>query len=199
MVTQQHSGFEATGPITLSGEGLVYIELRPDLDFETIRGNVGIPALVSQGIFRGFSLPVYAADNQELFFTICVLNRWDGVSDIKVHAECWLTQAQAASKKFNLRLDWEHFTPGVDVIPATSNQVPVQTETGIVAQFKSYKVEFTIDYDIDTPDNIVADDQLAIRLIRIDADPIGDEIGGEVVIHHVGVIFRRDKLGVATP
>ncbi|GAH65796.1 unnamed protein product, partial [marine sediment metagenome] len=57
---------------------LVYLELRPQLDSWTIKGQVGIPALVTRGIFHGFSLPVYAANDQELFGTICVPGRWDG-------------------------------------------------------------------------------------------------------------------------
>lgn len=190
-------GLESTAPITMSSDGLVYIELRPDLDFETIRGNVGIPTLVTQGIYRGFSLPIYAADNEELFFTICTPDRWDGTSDIMAHAYCWLSQAED-SKNFKLQLSWEHYTPVTDVVPATSHDVEVQTATGAgAAQFQSYIVELIIDYDFDTPDNIVADDILGLRLRRIAA--AADECAGEIVFNHFGVFFRRDKLGVTSP
>lgn len=184
------AAFEATGPIITSGDGLVYIELRPDLDFETIRGNAGIPTLVTRGIFRGFSLPVYAADNEELFAEICVPSRWDGASDIYVHLYCWLAQAEV-NKNFNLQVTWEHYTSGTDVVPATSANVEVETPAN-AAQFQSYEVEFTLVYG-----DLVADDIIGLRVRRIAA--VGDECIGEIVINHYGVIFRRDKLGVATP
>ena len=172
--------------------GLTYLEFRPDLDFETIRGQAGVPALVTRGIFRGFTLPVYAADNQELFISLCVPGRWDGESDITVEVVCWLSQANDA-KNFQLRLEWEHFTPGVDAVPATSANVDVETATGAGApQFKSYKVLFTLPYG-----DLLADDILQMRLYRIAASI--NECAGNIVINHQGLIFRRDKLGVIVP
>lgn len=179
-------------PILLAGEGLVYVEFRPDLDFETIRGNAGIPTLVTRGILRGFSLPVYAADNEELFGTICVPDRWDGASDVYIHLYCWLAIAED-TKNFKLQVSWEHYTPGADVVPATSTDVEIQTATGALApQFKSYKVELQLTFG-----DLAADDILGIRLRRIAAD--ANDCVGEIVISHWGIIFRRDKLGVATP
>lgn len=184
-------------PITLHDQGLVFVEFRPDLDFDTIRGNKGIPTLVTRGIFRGFSLPVYADDNEELFVAICVPDRYDESSDIIVHIYCWLAAAED-SKNFRFQLSWEHYTPGVDVVPLiTSNNVEVETPTGAgAAEGQSYKITFVIDYDIDTPDDIVADDILQLRLRRIDAS--ADEAAGEIVVNHTGVIFRRNKLGATT-
>jgi len=176
------------------GDGLVYIELRPDLDYETIRGQAGVPTLVTQGLFRGFSLPEYIADSgEELFASICVPSRYDEISDIIVHMYCWLAIAED-SKNFNLEVGWEHYTPGTDIVPATSHLVPVETATGaLAAQFQSYKVEFILDYDIHTPNDIVADDIIAVRLRRIAASI--DDCIGEIVISHEGVVFRRNKLG----
>lgn len=195
-VYRDNAGHISDKPITTAGNALTYIEIRPDLDLATIIG-LGKPTHVFQGVFEGFSLPVYAADNEELFATICVPNRWDEASDIIAHVYCWLSAAED-SKNFQLRLSWEHYTPGTDVVPATSNDVDVETPTGAgAAQFQSYEVSFTIDYDIDTPDDIIADDILSLRLLRIAAS--ADECGGEIVIDHIGVLFRRDKLGATTP
>lgn len=184
-------GLLSTDPITMSDSGLVYIELRPDLDFETIRGNLGIPTLVTQGIFRGFSLPVGGA-NEELFGAICVPSRWDGASDIYVEVYCWLALAED-SKNFKLQLTWEHYCPTTDAVPITSANVEVQTATGaLAAQFQSYKVQFQLTYG-----DLAADDLLGLRFRRVAADPV--ECAGEIVINHYGMIFRRDKMGVATP
>ena len=128
---------------------------------------------------------------------MCVPGRYDEESDIIVHLYCWLAGAED-TKNFKLQLSWEHYTPGTDIVPATSNDVEVQTATGAsAAQFQSYVVPFTINYDIDTPDDIIGDDIIGMRLRRIAAT--ANECAGEIVINHLGIIFRRDKLGIASP
>ncbi|MBA7468134.1 hypothetical protein ES707_03375 [subsurface metagenome] len=194
-VTGPKMKYPATSPITMAGGGLVYLELRPDLDFETIRGNVGIPTLVTRGIFRGFSLPLYVA-KEELFATICIPNRYDGASDLFFHLYCWLALPEDA-KNFKLELAWEHYTPVIDAVPNTETLVPMQTATGAdAAQYQSYGVTFTIDYDVHVSP-ITADDILALRVRRLAADAA--ECAGEIVINHYGVILRRDKLGTPIP
>lgn len=180
-----------TAPRLENGE-LVYIELRPDLDFETIRGNLGIPTIVTRGVFRGLSLPVYADNDEELFGTMCVPNRYDEASDVIIHLYCWLAQAEN-DKNFKLQISWEHYTPGTDAVPNTSTPVEVETPTGaLAAQFSSYIVEFTLTFG-----DLVADDIVGLRVRRIAA--VGDECVGEIVVNHYGIIFRRDKLGVVAP
>ncbi|MBA7684485.1 hypothetical protein ES703_92881 [subsurface metagenome] len=188
----------AVYPVTLKGNGLVYIEFRPDLDYETIRGQVGVPTLATQGLFRGFSLPLHVADNkEELFATVCVPNRYDEASDIFVHLYCWLA-VENINKNFKMQVSWEHYTPGTDIVPATTAEnVEVQTATGAGAQFQSYVVKFTLDYDVHTPNNVVADDIVALRMRRVAA--AADECADEIVVNHYGVVFRRDKLGATTP
>lgn len=183
-----------TGQITLEDDGKVWLELRPDTDFETVRAQ-GKPTWVTRGVGGGFSLPIYAANNEELYFNMHIPARWDGESDIVVHIHGYLDTANT-DKKFQLRVAWESWTPGTDIMPAISNNVDVETTTGTWAQYQTYSVMFTIDYDIDSPSLIKAGDCLCMRLRRIDAS--GDEIAGEVVICHVGVNFIRDKLGSST-
>lgn len=178
-------------PVTLTGSALVYLEIRPDLDYDRIIGNTK-PTRVIRGIIEGWSLPIYAAD-EELYFNCCVPDRWEAATDITVHCHCYLDAANT-DKKFNLRLEWEHFTVG-DVVPDTDNDVPVETDTGAAAQYKSFEVTFTIDYDIDTPDDILADDNIHLRLRRIDAS--ANEIAGEVVVTHLGIVYQRNKIGSA--
>jgi len=181
-------------PVNLTGTGRVYIELRPDLDFETVRA-FGKPDWVLRGVIGGFSLPIYAADNEELYLECHIPYRWDNISDILVHVHCYIDTANAA-KNFQIQLAWEHFTDG-DIIPATSNPVVVETATGAGVQFQSYHVAFTIDYDIDVGDPIISTDEMHMRVRRI-AATVG-EIAGEIVVTHVGVVYLTDKLGVAAP
>jgi len=185
-------GFDSSGAITLSSSGLVYFAVRPDLDISKITG-AGKPTRVTRGVFFGYSLPVYAADNEELFWNTCVPRRWDGASDITLRLACWLAGAED-SKNFKLQFAWENATPDTDIIPDTSNSVEVETSTGAsAAQYQSYLVDFTLDYDVDTPAVIECCDSLAGRLRRV--APSANDCAGEIVIGHACVIFRQNKLG----
>lgn len=179
-------------PIILTGDAKSWIEFRPDLDPTKLSKNTK-PTMVERGIIVGYSLPTYTTD-EELFYSICVPNRWDGESDIHVHIHGWLDTAQDnATDAVNLTLEWEHFSIG-EVVPVTNNTVYNETVVGIVATANtSVQFDFTIDYDGGTP--ILHDDHLAFRLFRVAS---GHEIDGEVVICHAGVIFKCDKLGNPT-
>jgi len=179
--------------IILEGDSKVWIEFRPDIDFESVRAQ-GKPTWVTHGVFGGFSLPIYAADNEELFLEVCVPNRWDGISDTHIHIDCWTANAQdAVDDAFNLRVAYEHYKSGIDAVPLTSTNVDVETTTGITAAFQSYQISF----DIPAGD-MLADDMLSFRLYRI-AVVLGNELDGEVVINHIGAIFNCDKLGNSDP
>ena len=173
-----------------------WIELRPDFDFSIVRSH-GVPTQIERGVYTGFSLPIYSADHEELFFEICIPQRWNRESDIDVHVYCCLSQAED-TKNFNLELCWEHITVGTDVVPVTCNSVTTETATGATAaQYQTYVVEFTIDYDIDAGDAIIEDDLLGLRIRRLAAS--ANEIGGEIIVLHTGVIFQRNKVGEPIP
>lgn len=175
--------------------GRPYIDIPGDLDYTRIIG-LGKPTQVYRGIFKGYSLPIYAADDEELFHCIQVPASWDGSTDITVRLCVWLDTANT-NKKFNLEVAWEHTEMGVDVIPATLNTVPVETATGVAAQYQSFTVDFTIDYDIDGPGSELAyGHALQSRIRRLAAS--ADEIAGEVVILGLSARFRTDKIGSLT-
>jgi len=182
--------------IILEGDSRVWLEFRPDLDFESVRAN-GVPTWVQQGAFGGFSLPIWDAGaniNEQMNLEVCVPDRWDGTSGTHVHIDCWIDTAQdAANDAFNLQVSYEHYESGVDIVPATFTNVEVETTTGIAVQFQSYQVSLTI-----PAGDMLADDVLGFRLRRIDV-AVGNEIDGEIVINHVGVIFNCDKLGNPDP
>jgi len=60
--------------LALNGDGQVWIEFRPDLDFESIRAN-GAPTWITRGVFGAFSLPIVGAD-EILTIDMCIPNRW---------------------------------------------------------------------------------------------------------------------------
>lgn len=63
------------GNVSLVDDGRVWIEFRPDLDFESVITN-GVPTWVTRGLFGGFSLPIHVG-NEELRYEVRVPNRWD--------------------------------------------------------------------------------------------------------------------------
>lgn len=66
-----------SGSTALHDDGRIWLEFRPDLDFSSVIAN-GKPTWVGRGIFGGFSLPVYAADDEELSYNTCIPNHWEG-------------------------------------------------------------------------------------------------------------------------
>lgn len=174
--------------LVLAGDGKVWIELRPELDFEIVKKNA-VPLSYERGLFTGFELPIWADDKEELTFEICVPDRWDGASTIHVHLDVYVIGAQDDGDAFRLKIDYEHYDGGVDIVPVTSTPIEVETETGASAAFQSYHVHF----DIPAGD-ILGDDILAFRMRRI-AVVDGIEIDGNIVFNHAGVIFLCDKLG----
>lgn len=178
----------------LAGSGLAWIELRPDLDATKIAAATK-PTTVTRGIALGYSLPVGGA-SEELYYNICVPNRWDESFNIILHIDAWLDTAQNhALDAVELTLNWQQVGEG-DAVPVGSNPVLDEVVTGIVPQFTAIEFEFIIDYDVVPADAIQDDDTIFFHLVR---SASSQEIDGEPVIYHAGVIFRCDKLGNPSP
>lgn len=193
-----HLAVSNAGVVTMAGTAKRVLSVRPDFDFSKITA-LGKPTLVVLGAHTGFSLPLYAAD-EELFFAINVPGRWDGASDVNVHILAALSAAETAEDDFNLQLSWRNSREGSD--PATSVVLDntthdVEVETNIVdarkAQYNTFLIDFVIDYNVDV--TILAHDLLSMRLRRIAA--VGTEIAGEIIVLDVHVDFVIDKMAEA--
>ena len=130
----------------------------------------------------------------QLNLQICVPDRWDGTSITHIHIDCWIDSAQdAVVDAFKLQVAYEHYNAGTDIVPATSANVETETTTGVAAQFQSYQVNFDV-----PAEDMLADDILSFRLRRIDVTA-GNEMDGELVISHIGIIFNCNKIGNPDP
>ena len=186
-------------------DGKVYLEFRPDLSESRITGNAANPSVptdVLVGLFPGYSMPVWDEDNEELYFEHCVPNRWDANSDpifgshILVHIDSSLTNINQSGFSYTLQLAWNHVTPNEEEVPIDAPDA-LHTST-ITRQVWSddkecYQDWFIILYNADFPDNVVVDDLLGIRVRRIDTEG-QKELVGEVIIHHVGILYARGDL-----
>jgi len=149
----------------------------------------GKPTLVTRGLFHGYSLPIYNNDDEELFSCKCVISSWDNVTDPIVYVGGWLDTANNA-KRFNIQVSVEKCNmDSNEVVPLTTNNYTVETLTGDVAQYTSYKLAFTIDASTIA---FTAGDALAIRIRRLDAS--SDEIAGEFVVEGAAITYTINEI-----
>lgn len=184
---------DTEGVVTLAGTAKRTLTLRPEIDF-TAQLAHSKPTQVTIGIFKGFSFPIYNNDNEELFFRQRVPQRWDGVSDIMFYAGVCLSAAEDVGDYFKFRFAWEHTSVGKEV-PTTSNNVDVEQAVlvGRNAQYDLYRLDFTIDYDIDGVGNEIASGDLLVgRLYRIDAT--NPDVSNEIILLNWATEYTVDRM-----
>ncbi|MDD5435201.1 MAG: hypothetical protein PH343_07210 [Nitrospira sp.] len=182
------------GQIELLGNGLVYYKERPNLEVSRVIG-ITKPTTVYQGMIRGFSLPIYNSDNEELFFDVpSVTARWDGLSNPILCFGGYLDTANNV-KKFQLACDWTKFTAQTDILEGTSLETAKTGDitTGNWAQYHTWSSTITLDYDVLPADPLASGDCMDLRLYRVAADDSGNEIAGEVVITGAVIKWRLNK------
>jgi len=141
--------------------------------------------------------------DQPMFFAVyddklyCICKTGDGIwvyeqETAYIHIHIWLASAQVnATDAFRLQIEYENFDAGVDIVPSTGDDIRVETLTGVVAQYQSYIMTLPMDMT-----GVLNDDNVGLLVQRIASS---DEIAGEVIINHVGLIFLCDTLGNTTP
>ena len=180
---------ETVGGLIITDEK--YIFTHPNIELGKIAQN-SKPTIVARGVSKGYSLPIFNSDDEEVFMCDCVPRVWDGVSNPNFALGAYLDTANTG-KNFKLQMSWEHYNPDGDVVSTTSNDVEVETATGTAAQYKSFQVEFPIDYDVDGAGNELKPyERLCMRLRRIAASE--NEITGEIVVVPPAIFFLRNKV-----
>lgn len=190
-VGDNYLSVDRTGVVTLAGSAQRVLTLRPDIDESTAIAN-GKPTLVHYGVFNGYSLPLYAAD-EEIFFALNVPGRWNGSSDITIHVLVALSAAETVDDDFNLQLSWESSEVGEPLVN-TTHDVTVETNipAGRNAQYDTFEVTFTVDWDADDPQMVQSYDLLSMRLRRLAV--AGVEIAGEIIVLDAHAHFTVDKM-----
>lgn len=176
---------EPDGEIKIPG---CWQELHLDTDYSTVRA-LGKPTDVHRGVHNGFSLPVYAADNEELFYSVHVPHDWDESTDFVLKVYGYIDTAND-TKNFQLRIQWDKVAPGTDTYGTTDTDVDTETATGASAsQYQSYETSFTIAASTFTRGVL-----LGIVLQRIAAS--SNEITGEFVLTEAMFRYRRNTIGL---
>jgi len=184
---------DSGGIVTLHGDARRYLTLRPPVD--TVHQIAkGKPTQVNQGVFFGYSMPVFNDDDEELFFKARVPYRWDGESDFVFDIYVWLSGAEDVGDNFKFQAAWENHTCDT-IVPATSNNVLVEQAVLISrnAQYSCYMLSLTVDYDIDGEGNeIKKGDNFAINLRRLDAT--NPDVSNEIVVYGWNIKYRINEL-----
>ena len=186
----------AAGVLTLEGTAERILTLRPEVNVDEVKKQtVPVQVQVGAGAAFGYTMPVYAADHEELYFRQNVPGRWDEASDIILHVLVCLSQIEDAGDNFKFQLSWNHTEEDEPVPVGMSAEPTVETTVlaGRLAQYDAYELEFTIDYDVDgVGHEIVAHDLLSMRLRRQDAtDP---DVTGNIIVLDWHTHYEVDKM-----
>lgn len=189
-----YTEFDSDGRMTMVGGARKWRVLRPELQQEEIR-KVLTPDGVYIGVYYGYSLPVYANDNEELFFKQRIPYRWDGVSNFEILVLLALAAAEDVGDNFKIQVSWDYVSPE-GVISTVTHDVEIEQTilTGRSAIYSSYSLTFVMDYDIDGISNAIQKGGfVAFRIRRLDAtDP---DITDEVIILDTSVRYQMDSMG----
>lgn len=191
--------FSTNGFCTLAGTAKSKLSMRPTIIASKIV-KVGSdyeikPTQVDRGASSGYSLPIYASDDEEIFFNEAIAGRWDGASDITVSVYGYLSAAEDVGDDFCFRLSWACKSYSTGVWPSATTDVDVWTniETDRAAQYSRYQVDFVVDWDSPTPD-IAAADLFCGRLYRVAVGGGYTEITGEFVVQAIKITYTVDKM-----
>jgi len=175
------------GVVTLAGTAKRHLLLRPSLDMATVAVK-GKPAINTRGAHRGFVMPIYSADDQELFIHAHLPRRWDGTTNLILPLTVALGGIEDIGDKFNFQASYSVIEVG-KVVPDTPTDAPVETTVlaGRVAAYDVYEVDFTIDVT-----GMEVGDVLGVRVRRLAASTL--EVTASPIIYCFDVDHTIDKL-----
>jgi hypothetical protein len=179
--------------ITFTGDAKCRLSMRPFIEIGDIAQNEK-PTIVSYGATKGYSLPLYAT-NEEIFFSEYIAGRWDGASNITISVIGYLDTAETVDDDFNLTLQWQNKATGSGALTSAVNTVYQVTNCPAErnARYSIYKVDFPIDWDLPATD-LAASDYFAGRLYRSAVGAGNVEIAGEFVVTMIVITYQVDKV-----
>ena len=153
------------------------------------------PTVVQYGAYSGYSLPIFAGDDQELFFNEYVAGRWDGASNLSISVIGYLSGAEDVNDDFNLTLEWACQPTGSGAISSgvTTTYQVTNIATGRAAQYSMYKVDFPVDWDLPATD-LAASQIFSARLYRTAVGAGNVEMTGNFVVCLVMIQYTVDKV-----
>jgi len=188
------------GVATLEGTAKRMMTVRPGLNFGAIiKAPTEIkPTAFTLGTMKGYSMPVYDSDEEELYFTVRVPFRWDGVTNPCFRALVAIGGAEDIGDKFQFQFSWMNTSAtGIltDVVIDATNEITVLADRAV--QYSAYVISF--EFDLDAPSaleparsNIIQGDNLSGRLRRISATE--HEVTAEIIVIDWTTNWMVDKI-----
>ena len=178
-------------------DGILYLDgvlaIRPSFVAGRI-GGISKPTPVAVGCWAGYSMPIFASDDEELFWRLHVPGRWDGASNITYNLVVCLSAAETEGDDFRFQMSWNHISPDDGALDATAvADVTADGDctSGHNSQYSIFQLQFVMDWDIDTPD-IASGDLLFGRVRRIASG--GTEVSNEIIVLDHWLDFKVDKV-----
>lgn len=184
---------DSTGVMTLAGTAKRKISIHPDFDAIT-QIALSKPTQVTVGVYKGLSFPIYASDNEEVFYTLRVPYEWDGVSDIHLHMTVALATAEDIGDTFKFRCSWENIKDD-NILSAASHDIDYEVTVlaSRIVQYSVYTLHFMIDYNLHGgADDIEVGDIIGFRIRRIASS--GTEVNNEIISLDMEIDFNVDKI-----
>lgn len=163
-----------------------WLSVPPFLD-ENSSNVANKPTLVIRGLFGGYSLPEYAA-NEELLFRMRVPHEWDGVTNPRFVAITSISAGEDVGDKYQFQLEWQA-EDILNIIPDTTAET--LTDEVTVADGTAYYAEI-INFELDAA-TIVAGQNIQLRLRRIAAS--ASTVTNEIIVWHWDTRWKMNKIG----
>lgn len=179
-----------TTPDVILDSNTYRLTMRPSLVAGRI-GTLAKPTPVEVGCHAGYSMPIWASDDEELFFREYVAGRWDGATNITCSVICCLASAETAGEDFRFELAYQAIKlDGTEVLTTSVTTVEVEQNCAAAAQYQTFKLDFAL-----TASGIEYSDHLGLRLRRIAVEEVGaNECEGEVIVLDCIITYTVDKI-----
>ena len=163
-----------------------WISAAPFLD-ENTANVANKPTLVSRGLFLGYSLPEYAAD-EELLFRMRIPHEWDGTTNPWFVAITSISTNEDIGDKYKFQLEWvsediEHIVPDNGIENITC-EVTVSNGTAYYAEIIAFEFNAS---------TMISGQNLQARLRRIAAS--SSSVDNEIIIWHWDTRWKMNRLG----
>lgn len=148
----------------------------------------GKPTLVTRGLFKGYSLPVYSANDEELFFRMRIPFDWNRSTNPIFACITSISAAEGVGDKYKFQLEWCSEDVG-NVIPDTTcetltDEVIVSNGTAFYAEIVTFELDAT---------TMVAGQNLQMRLRRIAS--AAPAVTNEIIIWHWDSRWKMSAVG----
>lgn len=184
-----YAQFNTSGQQALIGDARYWISVAPFLD-ENSANVANKPTLVSRGIFGGYSLPEYAAD-EELRYRLRVPHAWDAITNPWFVAITSISAVEDVDDNYKFQLEWQskdilHVIP--DTIAETlTDEVTVADGTAFYAEIIAFELDAT---------SILRGQNLQTRLRRIAAT--APSVDNEIIVWHWDTRWKVSRPGTVS-